>query len=106
MRPLLLAILPLALSAQQSVDFVGRYWITQMSSRIRVEAAGFGTDIDARRDLGLSNTNFPQGDFTWRKGRSLLTFSYTPIDYSADQNVSRTVVFRGQTYTIGTRVIS
>ena len=105
-RSLLLATFPLILSAQQSVDFIGRYWITEMSARIRVEVGGFGTDIDARRDLGLPNANFPQGDFTWRKGRIFLTFSYTPIDYSADQNVSRTIVFRGQTYTIGTRVIS
>src|SRR4051794_6727299 len=106
MRTLILGLVAGVLGAQQSVDFVGRYWVPNMTARIRVEAGGFGTDIDARNDLGLGDTNFPQGTFTWQKGRSLLTFSYTPMDWAADQDVNRTVVFRGRTYTIGTRVVS
>jgi hypothetical protein len=106
MRVLLLGFIPTLLAGQQTVDFIGRYWMPQMTARIRVEAGGFGTDIDARADLGMKDTNFPEGNFTWQKGRSLLTYSYTPIDYSADQNVNRTVVFRGRQYTIGTRVVS
>jgi hypothetical protein len=77
-----------------------------MASRIRVDAAGFGTDIDTRRDLGMPDTNFPEGDFTWQHGRNRVRFSYTPIDYTGDQTVTRTVVFRGQSYTAGTRVVS
>jgi hypothetical protein len=77
-----------------------------LSSRIRVEVAGFGTDIDPHNDLGIKDTNFPAGQLDWRKGRSLVTFSFTPIDYTADQDVNRTVVFRGRQYTIGTRVVS
>ena len=91
---------------QNSVEFTGRYWIPQMASRIRVEQAGFGTDIDTHADLGMQDTNFPEGGFTWQRGRSKLRFEYTPIDYSGDQNVSRTVVFRGRQYTVGTRVVS
>jgi len=102
----LLLTFPVLIVAQNSIELTGRYWIPQMGSRIRVEANGFGTDIDARRDLGMPDTNFPLGGFTWRHGRSRLRFDYTPIDYSGDQTVSRTVVFRGQTYTVGTRVIS
>jgi hypothetical protein len=94
------------LAAQNSVDLIGRYWMPQMTGRIRVDAGGFGTDIDARHDLGLTDTNFPQGTFIWQNGRSRLSFSYTPIEYSADQNVNRTIVFRGRQYTIGTRVAS
>lgn len=77
-----------------------------MGSRIRVEQNGFGTDIDARRDLGMPDTNFPQGGFTWQRGRSRVRFEYTPIDYSGDQTVARTIIFRGQPYTVGTRVVS
>jgi hypothetical protein len=106
MRALLLGLAPVIAVAQQSVDFVGRYWITQPGALIRVEAAGFGTDIDARRDLGFGDAGLPQGDFTWRRGRSLVTFSFTPIDYTGDQTVTRTLDFRGRQYTVGTRVVS
>jgi len=78
----------------------------QMATRIRVEANGLGTDIDARRDLGIPDTNFPAGNFTWQHGRSRLRFDYTPIDYSGDQTVTRTVFFGGREYTLGTRVVS
>jgi hypothetical protein len=106
MRTLILVLFPALVAAQQTVDFIGRYWIPQMSARIRVEAGGVGTDIDGRSDLGLSDTNLPEGDFAWQKGRSRVTFSYTPIDFTGDQNVNRTVFFRGRQYTIGTRVLS
>src|SRR5262249_34981201 len=93
-------------AAQISVDAVGRYWIPEMSTRIRVEAGGFGTDIDPRGDLGPADTGFPEAVVTVRAGRHRFTFSYTPIEYSSDQDVNRTVFFRGRQYTIGTRVVS
>src|SRR4029079_18029131 len=46
------------------------------------------------------------GRSTRRGVRHKLGSRYTPIDFNADQNVSRTVVFRGQPYTVGTRVVS
>jgi hypothetical protein len=106
MRTLLLGLIAGTAAAQQTVDFVGRYWMTQPGALVRVVVAGFGTDIDARRDLGIGDAGLPQGDFTWRRGRSLVTFSFTPIDYTGDQNVTRTLVFRGREYTVGTRVVS
>ena len=77
-----------------------------METRLRVEANGFGTDIDARRDLGIPDTGFPAGAVELRHGRTRLRFDYTPIEYSADQNVTRTVLFGGREYTVGTRVVS
>jgi hypothetical protein len=88
------------------LELTGRYWITDMSTTIRVEANGFGTDIDARRDLGMENTNFPMGTVEFRHGRTRLRFDYTPIDYSGDRTVARTVQFGGREYTVGTRVVS
>jgi hypothetical protein len=102
----LLFTFPALLLGQNSIDFTARYWMPQMASRIRVERTGFGTDIDAQRDLGMSDTNFPEGDVTWQHGRNRVRFSYTPIDYTGDQTVTRTIVFRGQPYTVGTRVVS
>ena len=107
MKPaaVLLIAVPL-LTAQSGVDLEGRYWATSMSTRIRVERGGFGTDIDARRDLGIPDAGFPQGSVTWTHGRNVLSFTYTPIDFAGDQTVTRTVVFRGRPYTVGTRVES
>jgi hypothetical protein len=102
----LLLTFPALLLAQNSVEFTGRYWMPQMGARIRVEAGGLGADIDARSDLGMPDTNFPKVDFTWQHGRSRVRFDYTPIDYTGDQTVTRTVVFRGREYTAGTRVVS
>lgn len=77
-----------------------------MATHIRVSSNGIGTEIDAKSDLGIPDTNFPSGNFTWQRGRSRLRFDYTPIDYSGDQTVTRTVVFGGREYTGGTRVVS
>src|SRR5262249_8754879 len=106
MTRLALVLFPTLLIGQQSLDLVATYWIPQTSGRVRGDAAGLGSDIDVHNDLGLQDTNFPVGNVAWQKGRSCLTFSYTPIDFTADQNVNRTVVFRGNQYTIGTRVVS
>jgi hypothetical protein len=54
----------------------------------------------------MADTNFPAGNFLWQRGRSRLRFDYTPIDYSGDQTVTRTVLFGGRQYTVGTRVVS
>jgi hypothetical protein len=92
--------------AQDSLDLVGRYWMPQMVSRIRVERNGFGTDFDAQHDLGMTDPNFPSGGFTWRCGRSRLRFDYTPIDCTGDQVVTHTIVFRGTVYPLSARVAS
>jgi hypothetical protein len=102
----LLVTVPFLVHAQNSFEFTGRAWFTTMGSRIRVEQGSIGTDIDARSDLGMSDTTFPQGGFAWRRGRSLLRFEYTPIDYTGDRTVTRTILFRGQPFTVGTRVVS
>jgi hypothetical protein len=95
-----------SLWALHTLDLEGRYWSPDMSSRLRVERNGIGTDIDAKADLGMSDTNFPQGGFTLQYGRNRVRFLYTPIEYSGDQTMTRTVTFSGTQYTVGTRVVS
>src|SRR6266496_441626 len=95
-----------SLSAQATIELEGRYWFSNFNSKIRVERNGLGTDIDARNDLGFSDSNFPEGRIAVHLGHSRLSFDYTPIDFSGDQTVSRTLIFNGRTYTLGTRVVS
>ncbi|MCU1237688.1 MAG: putative exported protein [Candidatus Solibacter sp.] len=95
-----------ALSAQPHVELEGRYWFSQVNSKIRVEKQGLGTDIDVKNDLGFTDSDFPEGRAAVRWGHSRLSFDYTPIDFSGDRVVSRTLVFNGRTYSFGTQVIS
>jgi hypothetical protein len=93
--------------AQRAVEFEGRYWIPRFTSRFRVDSNRLGTDVDGKQDLAFPDTNFPEGRFTFQgKGRSRLSFSYTPIDYSGGGTITRSVLFHGQQYTVGTRVLS
>jgi hypothetical protein len=93
------------LCAQRAVEFEARYWFAAQHSRMRFDNGG--TDIDFKNDLGIQDANFPEGRFTfYGKGRSHLHFSYTPIDYTGDSNVSRTLTFGGDQYTVGSRVLT
>src|SRR3954464_10495755 len=95
-----------SLCAQTSVEFEGRYWFSQIDSRFRIEHNNLGTDIDARNDLGFDDSGFPQGRVAVHLGHSRITFQYTPIEFSGDRTVTRTLLFNGRTYTVGTRVVS
>ena len=97
---------PALLIAQPAFEAEGRYWIPQMRSTLLVQRNGFGTDIDAKQDLGMSDTNFPLGQVSFEYGRQRLQFSYTPIDFTGDNVVTRTIVFNGRQYTLGTRIVS
>ena len=100
-------LLTVCLHAQPTLYFEGRYWQTQLGSRFRVDRNGIGTDIDVVKDLGFEDKGFPEGKFTLQgSGGNRLSFAYTPIDFSGDQTVSRTIVFNGQPFTVGTQVIS
>jgi len=105
-RIVLFVIAAATLSAQPRIELEGRYWFSEFNSIIRVERNGFGTDIDARNDLGFSDTGFPVGRIAVHLGHSRLSFDYTPIDFSGDRTVTRTLVYNARTYTAGTRVIS
>jgi hypothetical protein len=105
-RLIVLLLSAAALSAQPHFELEARYWFSQVNSKLRVESQGLGTDIDARSDLGFSDTDFPIGRVALHWGRNRLSFDYTPIEFTGDQTVSRTLVFNGRTYSFGTRVLS
>lgn len=86
-------------------DIEGRYWITDLDGRIRYTESDIGTTIDFKEDLGLDNENYPELRFSWHIGRkSKLRLAYTQAAYSGDENISKTIEFGGETFTVGTRV--
>jgi len=58
-----------------------------------------GTNIDFKRDLGLTDQRFPEVQLTLRPIRSQkLRFQYIPIKYDQSTNLKANIVFNGQTY--------
>jgi hypothetical protein len=108
MRISLLAIIiaGLPLAAQPGLEVEGRAWFGDPAGTIRVSRSGFGTDVDLKNDLGISGTTLGELRVALKLGHNRIDFGYTPIRLEGDSDVSRTIQFAGQTYTVGTRVQS
>jgi len=98
----------MAAEDRATIELEGRYWMPDLSTSGRfVDEGNLGTDIDFKDDLGLSDKNFPQARITLNLGENhRLRASYTPISYSGDHNLIKTIIFSDTTYNIGTRVIT
>jgi hypothetical protein len=84
------------------------YW--SPTADIVIASAGFGivgTDIDFKRDLGLTDQRFPEFQVTLRPIRSQkLRFQYIPIKYDQSAVLNANIVFNGQSYKLGLPVNS
>jgi hypothetical protein len=61
-----------------------------------------GTEIDAKRDLGLTDKRLPKLQVTLRPARShKFRFEYIPIEYEATTTLTRNIDFNGQRYRVG-----
>jgi len=90
-----------------AVEFEGRYWITDLNSEARVVESGIGDKFDFKSDLGIKDENLPEGRVCWHIGpKNELRFAYTQAEFEGDQTVSRLIQFEGQTFAIGSRVVS
>jgi len=98
-------------STAQILEVEGRYWAPNFTGQVQVTGGaqvpdGLGV-IDLKDDLGLTNKRFEDWRVSLATGpHSRLRVAYVSMDYNADQQVQRTVVFDGQTYTVGTRVVT
>ena len=84
------------------------YW--SPSADIVVSSTGLnivGTNIDFKRDLGLTDQHFPEVQLTFRPARSQkLRFQYIPIQYNQSAVLTANIVFNGQRYQLGLPVNS
>lgn len=60
----------------------------------------------AQTHIELSRAVFPEGRAALSLGNHRISFEFTPIEFSGDRVIFRTLTFSGRTYTFGTRVIS
>ena len=66
-----------------------------------------GTEINAKRDLGLVDKNLPQLNLVLKAGqRHKLRMQFVPIKYEQTSVLSRQIDFNGQRYTVGLPVNS
>ncbi len=90
-----------------NMEFEGRYWITDISAKVKVVESSIGTDLDFKSDLGIKDEDFPEARFIWHTSeKNQLRLAYTQVNYSGAQDITRTIEFSGKSYTVGTRVNS
>lgn len=106
--PLLLVVLLLPLSSLAfEIGARGYYWFPSLDGTVKVDEANIiGTTIDFNNDLGIEDEDYPSGEVFVGFGRHHLSLAYTDIDYSGRKTLTRTIVFKGETYAISSLVIS
>jgi len=96
-------------SASAFAESVGeiefRHWFAQSDHKLNLD--GFGPDIHLKSDLGIDKDKIPGVRLEYRStGGSSHFVDFFTIKQSGDKVVNRTIDFKGQTYTVGTRVQS
>lgn len=92
---------------KETVEFEGRYWVTDLDAKARVKESGIGEKFDFKSDLGVDNENLPEGRFYWHTGpNSKIRLAYTQAEFEGDETATQVIEFNGQTFNIGTRVVS
>lgn len=83
-------------------------WLPTTDMRISSEALGIvGTEIDFKKDLGLTDQKFPEFKAVLRPFRKhKLRFQYIPIKFEQQAQITRPIVFQGQRYQVGLPVNS
>ncbi|MGQ9645309.1 MAG: hypothetical protein ACUVWO_02075 [Thermodesulfobacteriota bacterium] len=106
---MIIVFTPCIALAQSDVilELEGRFWFTDLEGRVKVTEADLGTDINLKRDLDLKDEGYPEVRLTWYTGKkSKIRVGYTQVDYEGDASLQRTILFKGTTYSVGTRVVT
>ena len=90
------------------VEFSGNFWSPTPQITISSEALGIiGSDIDFVTDLGIEKKRFGELRLVLRPAQKhKFRFHYIPIQYKAENIVSREFVFNGVRYRVGLPVAS
>src|SRR5262245_15692613 len=102
----------LATGERYHVEAAVGYWFP--GSNLTVSSAGsgalaglIGSTIDFKRDLGLTDTHFPEMHLEARPVRSQkIRFQYIPISFQQSSLLQRDLLFNGQRYRLGLPVES
>jgi hypothetical protein len=97
-----------AVGEKYHVEVAYALWRPNRDIIVSSESLGIiGTQIDAVTDLGFGEETFQDLKIVLRPSRKFkFLIDYTPIKYTGDTILSRTIVFNGQRYSIGLPVVS
>ncbi len=84
------------------------YWFPTAEMTVSSESLGIqGSQIDFKRDLGLTDQRFPAMQLQLRPARShKFRLQYIPVNYTQTATLSQAIVFNGIRYRIGLPVNS
>lgn len=102
---LMLPLIPAC--AYPAIEIEPRYWFPGFELEALIEEDDIGTKIDFDEDLGMDDENFAGGRIKLFTGDdSWIRIDYVPIEYDGDDVLKRRIDFNGETYTVGSRVLS
>ena len=89
-----------ALGEKYHVEISGTFWNPSLFGVISSEQFDIlGTDVDFVGDLGFKRTRFKDFRIVLRPSKkSRFRIQYTPVVYTSETQLQRTIVFGGQTY--------
>ncbi|MCF8068900.1 MAG: hypothetical protein K9L30_09975 [Desulfobacterales bacterium] len=101
-------IIGLALPASAAeLGVRGYYWFPSLDGSLRVDEAGItGTMLDIEDDLGMDDDNFPMLEAFAGLGNHHLSFTYYSLEFDGDNTLTRSINFKGRTYSANDDIVS
>ncbi|HSL92300.1 MAG TPA: hypothetical protein VK863_06595, partial [Candidatus Limnocylindrales bacterium] len=85
----------------------GVYWFPDLSGSVQsLTPPPQGTEFDIKDDLNVGDENFPGGEASLRVGRFHIRVGYMPVTYDGNNQLTRQIVFNGQTFNVNDNVVS
>jgi hypothetical protein len=90
------------------IEAAAGFWFPSADMSIASQSLGIpGSTIDFKNDLGLTDQHFPEVHLELRPAiRHKFRLQYIPIKYDQTGFLQRTIVFNGQSYTVGRSIAS
>ncbi|MBI5419676.1 MAG: hypothetical protein HZA60_06270 [Deltaproteobacteria bacterium] len=82
------------------------YWFPDLTAHVKTTDNNVTGEFDAKSDLGVGDENFLSGEAFLRAGNVHFRVGYTPVKFDGNKQLTRQVVFAGQTFNVNDNVIS
>lgn len=92
--------------ANETVSLKIGYQVFSPSGDLALKEGGIGTKVDLENDLALDDSNNITAELGVNLGNFKLSVGYLPIAFEGDNIISRSIIFDGEIYTVGSRVVS
>lgn len=92
--------------ADETVAIKAGFMVLSPSGDFGVTVNNVGTRIDLEKDLNFGNSSQPVGEINLNLGDSRLSFAFTPLSFSGQGLLTRTINYNGNTFAAGTTASS